>query len=322
MQLAADLAAQLRAPAIAQIFLPRAAVFPVADDGMPQLGHMRAQLMCAPGDRHQRAPADSLREIVEHRVIGGRALGALGPVDVAGVDGDHLFALAAAPVTGGLDQAIADRAHARLRHARDGGPIDLAGGAGAEGFRQRPRHAVGPRQQQQTGGVLVQAMDQLGLVLVAKAQRRRQPVDMPIPLPRAALRGQPRRLVEGDDVLVLPDHRLLDHLGIRLGDPGAGHGSGRRRVGQGRDADLLPGLDPGIGAHPAAIDAQLSGAAHLFDSALRKLRKFLFQPAVEALIAVIRAHAKGLHRAHVQIPLPMARPAITAASDSSTDPAT
>ena len=97
---------------------------------------------------------------------------------------------------------------------------------------------------------------------------------MPVPLPRTALAGQPRRLVQCDDMLVLPDHRFLDHLGIGIADPGFGllHGGG---IGQGRNAHLLPRFDPGIRLDPAAIDADLAGPAHLFDRAMRHLREFL-----------------------------------------------
>ena len=68
--------------------------------------------------------------------------------------------------------------------------------------------------------------------------------------------------------------------------------------------------------------ADLAGAAQLFDGDVAQLRKLLLQPTVEALFALVAAHADGLNAAHAKIPRPMAMPARTASSDTRTDPAT
>lgn len=198
--------------------------------------------------------------------------------------------------------------------------IDLARRARAEGLGQRAGDPVRARQQQHARSILVQPVNQLGPVLEAKGQRAAQPVDMTVALPAASLTGQARRLVQRDDMLILPKHRALDHLFIGIGNArglvprqrGAG-------IGQGRHAHLLPGLDPRGRLDATAIDAQLARAAHLLDCALTQLRKAFLQPAVQPLTTVIFIDPDGLHMAHDQIPLPIASPAITAASDRMTE---
>ena len=182
--------------------------------------------------------------------------------------------------------------------------------------------SVRARQQQHARGVLVQTMHQLGLVLIAEHQRLGQPVHMPVALPAAALRRQARRLVQRDDMFVAPQDAVLDHLGIRLRHAAARLRGWRLALRQGRDADFLPGLKPGIGLHPPAIDAQLPGAAHLFHRALRQFRKPLLQPAVDALVAIIDADLNCLNAAHAKIPRPKAKPAKTAASENRTEAST
>src|SRR6266566_9424781 len=54
-----------------------AAIFAVADDWGAERGAMRAQLMGAPGDRHQREPARAVAGVIHHPVIGDRALAVL-----------------------------------------------------------------------------------------------------------------------------------------------------------------------------------------------------------------------------------------------------
>ena len=107
---------------------------------------------------------------------------------------------------------------------------------------------------------------------------------MPLALPRAALAGQARRLVQHDDVLVLADDRVLDHLGVAARQPRLR--ARRLALGQGRHADLHARRDAVRRLHPAAVDAHLPGAAHLFDRALRHLRKAPLEPAVQPLLAL------------------------------------
>ena len=69
-----------------------------------------------------------------------------------------------------------------MRHTGDDGPIDLARGAVAQGFGQGAGHAVGARQHQDAGSILVEPMHQLGLFLVAELQGLGQTVDVAVAL--------------------------------------------------------------------------------------------------------------------------------------------
>ena len=60
-------------------------------------------------------------------------------------------------------------------------------------------------------------MDQPRPLLEAEAQRVEHAVDMPLGA-GAALHGQPRRLVQHDDVVVLVDDQAADLLGVAVGD--------------------------------------------------------------------------------------------------------
>ncbi len=125
---------------------------------------------------------------------------------------------------------------------------------------------------------------------------------MAFALAAAPLRGQPRRLVQDDDVLVLPKHAGLDHLRIRGRDAFGPVGRRGGGVGQGGDADGLAGGDPVACLGPRAVDAQLAGAAQLFHRALRHLRKAALQPAVKALLALVLGHGDHLDGGHAKRP--------------------
>src|SRR5690606_8329718 len=99
-------------------------------------------------------------------------------------------------------------------------------------------------------------------------------------LPRAALRRQARRLVQGDDVFVLPEDGSLDHTRVGLAGPGLRPGRCRRhRLSQLRASDLLSRGDAGGGVHAAAIDTVLARAAEFFLLTLRDLGEVPLQPA-------------------------------------------
>ncbi len=51
VQLFADRATELSTPAVAQIVLTGAAIFAIPDNGVADLSHVDAQLVCAPGNR-------------------------------------------------------------------------------------------------------------------------------------------------------------------------------------------------------------------------------------------------------------------------------
>ena len=122
-------------------------------------------------------------------------------------------------------------------------------------------------------------------------------------------------------MLVLPDHRALDHARVGFARAGAERGRGGG-VGQGRDPHLLPRLQPRRRLDPAAIDPKLAGAAQLFDRDLVQLRELPPEPAVQPLIAFVRADADHLHRTHAPIPRATADPATSASSDRPTLAAT
>ena len=98
VQLAADAAAELGAPALAEVLLAAAAVLAVADDRVADGRHVGAELVGAAGDRAERHPGGAGGGGVDHRVVGGGALGAFGGGDGVGRDAEHLLALAAGPV--------------------------------------------------------------------------------------------------------------------------------------------------------------------------------------------------------------------------------
>ena len=205
VQLAADAAAELGAPAVAEVLLAAAAVLAVADDRVADRGHMGAELVGAAGHRVERDPGGAGRGGVDHRVVGGGALGALGGGDRVGGEDEHLLALAARAVAGRLDEAVADRAGARRGRAGDGSPVELAGGARLEGAGEGGGGAGAAGEQEHARGIAVEAVDEARLVGAAEPQRLGEAVDVAA-LAGAALDGEARRLVERDDVVVLLEH--------------------------------------------------------------------------------------------------------------------
>ena len=146
---------------------------------------------------------------------------------------------------------------------------------------------------------------------------------MAIALSRSPLRGQSGRFGQHDKMLIAPQDRVLNHLFILIRDRrGALRDLNecfhRGCIGQGRDADLLARLDPGRALDATSVDANLPGAAQLFDSPLRQLRKALFHPAIKTLIALVLADLHHLNIAHANTPLPSANPATIAPSDNAT----
>lgn len=133
----------------------------------------------------------------------------------------------------------------------------------AQGFGQTLRGFPRAGKQQDARGILIQPVHQLGLVVEAVAQRLGHLIHV-AQLLRSALRRQPRRLVDGDNVVIAVDHGGADHLGVGVADMGvaAMHG-GRGCVGQRRDTNLLPLFNAGRGFHATAIDADLALATHL-----------------------------------------------------------
>ena len=99
-------------------------IFGIADDGVIDMGHMRAQLMGSPGDRFQRHPGELLRRGFHYGVISHRMACTL--VAMCGDPHDGIF------LTLLLGEIGRDAALLRLRHAGDQRPVDLARRAMAE----------------------------------------------------------------------------------------------------------------------------------------------------------------------------------------------
>src|SRR5262249_13154008 len=113
----------------------------------------------------------------------------------------------------------------------------------------------------------------------------------------AALNGEPRRLVDDDDVVVLVDHQASDEVDVL-----AGHARRRARRGlwQRRHTDDLPRLNRIGRLRACAIDAHLPRADELFDLPLAQLRKAAAQPAIEPRFAVIGADLNRLNTLHTR----------------------
>lgn len=244
VQLPRQVTTDLRAPAIAQVILPRTAIFAIAQNGMTQFRHMRAQLVGAAGDRLQRHPAQPCAQEPQGEVIGLCPLGIRVIAHLGRVDAHHLFAFAAAAMARRLHQRIFDAALFRLRHARNDSPIDLAGVPVPERLGQRAGNPVCAGQNQHTRRILVQPVHQFGPVLVAELQHFRQAVDVARPLARTALRWQARGLVQHDDMLVLEDDGILNHLGIGGADAIRAWARGGIHIRQRRHADFHAGRHP------------------------------------------------------------------------------
>src|SRR5690606_2094346 len=101
---------------------------------------------------------------------------------------------------------------------------------------------------------------------------------------RAALDGKAGGLIEDEDLIVLVDQHLGQHVAIALRTHGA---HGRRRCAlaidtQRRHTDHLPRLDPAIGLHATAIDTHLTGAQKLLQLTEGKPRIMNLEPAIQA----------------------------------------
>ena len=124
-------------------------------------------------------------------------------------------------------------------------------------------------------------MDQPGPVLEAEPKRIEHAVDMPLGA-RAALHGEARRLVEDDDVFVLVDHQRLDLGGIAIGDGGDfPRLRWRRRRDAGRQADLLPRLDPVLSLDPPPIDTDLPRAQQFLQGSVGQSGEMTLEPAIQ-----------------------------------------
>ena len=121
-------------------------------------------------------------------------------------------------------------------------------------------------------------------------------------------------------MLVLEQHRRLDHPGIGSRDPLDPRFKPGGGIGQGGHADHLPRQNPVRGLDPGTVHPNLARPAQLFDRNLVQLRKAAAQPFVEALFAFILGHGQGLD-GH-WMPLASATPSATAIRERATVPIT
>ena len=247
----------------------------------------------------ERNPRDLVRRPVDHRVVRG---GVHGLVLLAGLRLAHAV-LAVGP--GGLHQRGLYPALRRLGHALHQRPIGLGRRARLEDAPELGRRIARLGNEQHTAGVAVEAMHQpRPLTAEAVGHAGQQPIDVTLGA-GAALHGQPKRLVEHEHVLVLEQDRPLDQIAVALGEAQR-RGNRRLRLGRlahdRRHAQLLAGLQPGIGLHPLAVDAHLARAQQLLEVGIAHVRKMHAEPAVEAQPRLVALHLDGFDRSvHVGI---------------------
>ncbi len=181
-----------RPPGSCPVFLVE--IFGIADDGVIDMRHVRAQLMGPPGDRLQRYPGQLLRRGFHHCVIGHGVARAL-----VAMRGDAHDGIVLALFLGEIGR---DAALLRLRHAGDQRPVDLARRTMAERSGQRGRGETRLRDQEAARRLLVEPVHQARLLPLGIAHRLQHLVDMPRGA-GAALHRKPRGLVQHHDVGVL-----------------------------------------------------------------------------------------------------------------------
>ena len=120
--------------------------------------HVRTQLVGTAGDRLERKPGKALRRRLNHRVVSHRMAGAFLPMR-CNTHERILFALL-------LGKKSRNSALARLWHARDQRPVDLACRTRAESFCERSGGKSCFRHQQAAGGVLIKPVHETGALAI------------------------------------------------------------------------------------------------------------------------------------------------------------
>ena len=198
--------------------------------------------------------------------------------------------------------------------AVDDGPVDLARRARLEHLAEMRRRGAGLGHHQHARRIAVEPVHQPRRLALLVGQALQQPIHMPLGA-AAALRGEPVRLVEDVELVVLVEDQVAQELRVLVVDLlldalATSASSGGMRT-------SLPGLEPRIGLGPAAVDPHLPGADQLLQMPERHLREMHAEPAVEphavfvardgllpdAAHAAPRASATARHRA------PRCRPA-------------
>ena len=203
-------------------------VFLVAQDGGLDGDAVDAELVGAAGERLQFEPGQLAGGVVEGLVVGDGA----GAVGVVAVGGGGAFAAGAADAFQGQVDAALDRDGA----AGDDGPVGFLDVAAAEEGGELAGGAGGAGEQQDAGGVAVEAVDEAGAVFGAEAQRVEHGVEVAGDA-GAALDGQAVGLVDREDVVVLVDDGVVAGLWRRGGRRGLRPGFGGASIVRGRWTD-------------------------------------------------------------------------------------
>src|SRR5581483_9860392 len=193
-----------------------------------------------------------------------------------------------------LHQRGVDLARPALQAADQQREVALVRQAVAEGALGPQQRRPGLGEQQHAAGVAVEAVGQFQELVLAPAARR---LDHAVGDAGAAVRGQARRLADGQVVRVLIDDGLAQLVQHRVR-------SAHRRAALGHphrgDAHLLALHQLALGLGAAAADAHLAGAQQPVDVRLGHARQALEQEVVDALAVLAGAdrhlaHA-GRHR--------------------------
>ncbi len=130
----------------------------------------------------------------------------------------------------------------------------------------------------------------------------------------AALHGQARRLVQGQDFLVLVQHQRLGEGDVALGQFLLGVRIGR--VGQRRHAHLRASCQLGVGLDPRAVDPDLARAEQLVELDMVQVRPAALEPAVHPDPVLAIVHIEGTNFFHAaKILRAIKKPAKMAATD-------
>ena len=260
-----------------------APIFAVADDRVPDCGHMDAQLVRAASEGLQLDPCRDIARALHDAVAGARRATFLF-VDV------HFFA-ASAGLLGNrqLDHAVMD-----VGDTDDDCPVYFARGAAGESGGEVGCGARGAGDQQGARRILVEPVHQLGPPLALISQRIEQAVDM-IDGAATALCRQPGRLVEHEARIVLVDDKALRKRDFVIGQVGNGALGPLRcdfchaRFGR-RHADDLPRDDAIPWRRARAVNAQLPRPCPARDDVETGIGQMPLEPAVKPDPVIIGGH--------------------------------
>ena len=300
MQFAADPAGQKRLAAT---------IFAVTDNRVPDPGSMNADLVGAAGHRLKFQPDRAVARPFDRPVFG------LGGQPSFLINVHFLAARSGLLGEWRVNDAVLGRRHPG--HQR---PIGLARRPAGKGFGEKCRRACGPRQQQNARGVLVEPVHQFRATGPVEDQRIEQTVDM-FGGRGAALRRQPRRLVDHNGLRVAVDHQTLGKGNLVFAQRRARSVhrhprdcSGGRRFFRWQ-AQYLPLGHPVSRISPFTVDPELPSPGPARHQIEADRRHIPLEPAVEPDPVIIGGH--GEFTAHGKL-----RASAIPAHNMMTDPAT